>query len=169
MAKCASCGTIIVFGGKKQGDLRFCSDKCYGQKVFLQTASQVPEDVVRRRVEEVHLGTCPICKGRGPCDAHTSYRVWAFFRISRWYSVAQISCRSCGVKSQLKSIAFSFFLGWWSPFGLIMTPVQIIRNIMEIKSNQPLLRPSPRLEQLVRNDIAKQMLVNQHAIQTKMS
>ena len=28
MATCASCGTTILFGGKKIGDKRFCDDKC---------------------------------------------------------------------------------------------------------------------------------------------
>jgi ribosomal protein L24E len=29
MAKCAYCGAMVVFGGKKDGNLRFCNSKCW--------------------------------------------------------------------------------------------------------------------------------------------
>ena len=42
----------------------------------------------------------------------------------------QISCRRCGLKSQAAGAAFPLVLGWWGfPWGLVVTPVQIGRNI----------------------------------------
>lgn len=33
MAKCGYCGTTILFGGKKDGDLRFCNDECHAKRI----------------------------------------------------------------------------------------------------------------------------------------
>ena len=35
MAKCNACGQIILFGGVREGDMRFCNAKC-AEKVALE-------------------------------------------------------------------------------------------------------------------------------------
>jgi hypothetical protein len=42
MARCAYCNTVILFGGVKDGDLRFCNETCHQQGQFLLVADQVP-------------------------------------------------------------------------------------------------------------------------------
>ncbi len=155
MATCAYCGSTILFGGKKDGDLRFCNDSCYQKGFLVAVSNQVPDHLVQQHMQEVHMGNCPKCNGRGPIDVHTSYRVWSMFLVTSWNSIPQISCRSCGIKSQLTGIAFSGLLGWWGiPWGIIITPVQIVRNIAGIISGPDPLKPSPRLENLVRLNLA---------------
>jgi hypothetical protein len=55
-------------------------------------------------------------------------------------------------------------LGWWGfPWGLIMTPVQIGKNIFGIVKSPDDSKPSEKLENLVRANIASQMLKDQQA------
>ena len=130
MAKCAYCGTTIIFGGSRQGDLRFCNNECRNAGTLLNVSQQLPADIVREQMWAFHQGNCPKCGGRGPVDVHMSYRVWSALVVTSWSSRPHLSCRSCGVKSQLEDAAFSLVLGWWGfPWGLIATPIQVGRNL----------------------------------------
>ena len=164
MARCANRGAIIISGGKKLGDLRFCGDSCYQRGAVSRAAVQIPDHVLRKAVNEVHMGMCPKCQGRGPLDAYTSYTVWSALFVTRYGQSTAILCRACGVKEMRAAIASSLLLGWWGfPFGLIMTPVQIGRNIKRLSSTPSHLRPSPELESVVRMNLASQALQSLHA------
>ena len=158
MAKCSYCGTSIIFGGKRQGDLRFCNDKCQGAGILLSVSQQLPNDLIQPKVWEVHQGNCPRCSGRGPVDVHTSYQIWSALLLTSWKSRPHICCRSCGIKRQLGDAAFSLVLGWWGfPWGFILTPVQICRNLIGIARGVDPAKPSPELERLLRISIASQI------------
>jgi len=111
MAKCNYCGSTILFGGKRQGDLRFCNATCAGRGSLLLISRQVPENIVNEAVLRVHQGLCPKCGGTGPVDVHVHHRVWSALVLTSWKSAPQISCRSCGVKSQMGDSVFSLVLG----------------------------------------------------------
>ena len=69
---------------------------------------------------------------------------------------APVSCRSCAVKAKVTDSVVSLVAGWWGfPWGLVMTPVQLGRNIIG------LVRPSdtmgPSLEKAVRTMIAARL------------
>ena len=118
MAKCAYCGTTILFGGKRDGDLRFCNQKCFQKSDVVRFAQRLPDDVVQKEAATVHQGTCPRCQGPGPVDVHVSYRVWSAIHVTQWSSRPQISCRSCGVKSKVRDMLYCLALGWWGvPWG----------------------------------------------------
>ncbi len=68
MAQCAYCSTTIILGGKKEGDLRFCNDKCVERGFVLIVADQIPPEMLNEAVTEVHQGVCPACGGPGPID-----------------------------------------------------------------------------------------------------
>ena len=130
MAVCKTCNTTILFGGKQAGGMRFCNDVCLDKGQVLITAAALDPATVEAAAWEVHRGLCPQCGGSGPVDLHTSHQVWSLLLISSWKSLPRVSCRACGVRKQLGAILFSFFLGWWGfPWGLLMTPVQIVRNV----------------------------------------
>ncbi|MCB1231228.1 MAG: hypothetical protein KDN19_13220 [Verrucomicrobiae bacterium] len=156
MAKCDYCGTSILFGGVKDGDLRFCNDQCHAGGQLLAIAQQIPPDLLEETVRETHQGNCPKCRGRGPVDVHTSHRVWSALLLTNWSSRPQVCCRSCGVKSKLGDMVFSGVLGWWGfPWGIIVTPVQIIRNFFGMFGGPDPARPSKELEHFVRLMIAE--------------
>jgi hypothetical protein len=162
MAKCDYCGSTIIFGGKRQGELRFCNDRCRGNGGLLLISRQLPENVVHESVWKVHQGICPKCQGAGPIDVHISHRVWSALFLTSWKSIPQVSCRSCGVKGQLGSTAFSLALGWWGfPWGFIVTPVQIVRNVAGMLGGPDPTKPSPHLERLIRLNIAAQAVAAQ--------
>ena len=151
MAKCDYCASSILFAGSRQGTLRFCNDSCRRLGAVLSASSRLPDNVVQQRVWSIHHGSCPRCGGSGPVDVHTSHRVWSALVITKWSSKLQVSCRSCGVKQQLSNAATSLVLGWWGfPWGLVMTPVQVSRNLVGVFRGSDASKPSAQLEKLVR-------------------
>jgi hypothetical protein len=155
MAKCGYCGTTILLGGKKAGGERFCNDQCLQKGVLLTVADQVPEEAVQDYIHKVHSGECPKCQGRGPVDVHTSHRVWSALVITSWGSRPQVCCQSCGSKSKIGDMFFSLLLGWWGfPWGLFITPVQVVRNLAGLVGGQDPSKPSEQLEKMLRLELA---------------
>lgn len=168
MASCAFCGTTIVFGGVKDGDLRFCNQACYQKGGALRLSREIPKDIVADQLRLIHRGRCPKCKGSGPVDVHTSFRVYSALIFTRWNSIPNVSCRSCGIKSQLGDTVFSLVLGWWGfPWGLLMTPVQVGKNIYGMIKGPDEMKPSAKLENVVRVGIASQLIKNQNVNKEK--
>src|SRR6185312_9761288 len=125
MATCAGCGTTILFGGSRQGDLRFCNDKCRGAGVVRAAAASVPDAVVAPRVWEIRNGRCPVC------------------------------CGPCATRARVKDALFSLAFGWWGfPWGLIWTPMQIGKNVMAIVRAEDAATPSQALVEVVRLQMA---------------
>jgi hypothetical protein len=158
MSKCSYCGTTILLGGVRQGNLQFCNTRCQQSAYLLQLAQTVPADVLERQMQEVFRGNCPKCNGLGPIDVHKVHQVWSALILTRWSSAQQVSCKSCATKSQLGGMFFSLALGWWGfPWGLILTPVQVVRNIAEICSGPDPAQPSPALRNLVLVNLGAKM------------
>jgi DNA-directed RNA polymerase subunit RPC12/RpoP len=156
MAKCDYCGSRILFGGAREGDLRFCNAKCQQTGSLMKVSQQIPDETIRKRLWDVHLGLCPVCHGNGPVDVHTAHQVWSALVVTTWKSQPRISCRSCGVKSQVQGLLISLVAGWWGfPWGLILTPVQITRNLVGMVRGPEPMKPSPQLEKLVRLGVAR--------------
>jgi len=155
MKSCAACGTTIVFGGVEEDDRPYCNESCAEQGLLLEQATSVPEAELRRAVEKVHEGPCPLCSGAGPVDVHKSYRVWSGIVITAWSTRQTIGCRRCGVKQQLLDILYSGLCGWWGRLGVILTPIQIARNITALISPPSPYSPSEELERSVRLQLAR--------------
>jgi len=166
MAKCDYCGSTIIFGGKRDANGRFCNQKCQGRGGLLALSRQIPEAAVQERVWKFHQGPCPKCSRSGPVDVHVTHKVWSALYLTSWSSTPQASCRSCGMKSQLGGAFFSLVLGWWGfPWGLLVTPIQIGRNLLAIARPPEPSRPSAQLEKIVRMTMASQTLRQQSAPQ----
>jgi hypothetical protein len=163
MAACNYCGTTILFGGIKEGDRRFCGKDCHRKGHSLVLAeSKIPQEFITRKTIQIHQGQCPKCNGHGPVDVHTSHRVYSLLFMTSWKSIPEICCRSCGVKRQVGGAVFSALLGWWGfPWGLIMTPVQIVRNIKAIVTYSENSRPSDKLAHAVKGWLAQQLIEKQ--------
>lgn len=162
MASCAYCGTTILFGGVKENDLRFCNQECFQKGRVVALSRSIPKNVVDEQVRSIHRGVCPKCKGSGPVDVHTSHRVYSALVVTSWRSIPGVSCRSCGIKSQAGNMLYCLLLGWWGfPWGIIMTPVQIVRNIAGMTKGPDETKPSDKLENLVRIHLASQAVQGQ--------
>ena len=162
MAKCSYCGTGILFGGKTEGTLRFCNARCQGMSTLMSMASQLPPETIEESVRLTHSGNCPRCNGRGPVDVHTSHRVWSALLVTSWSSRPQVCCHTCGWKSKLNDTLYCLLLGWWGfPWGLIMTPVQVGRNLFGLTTSPDVAKPSESLRTLVRVHMARSLLQKQ--------
>ncbi len=158
MAKCGYCGTTILLGGVKGDGQRFCNDECHQKGMLVAIANQREPGEGEAGGAEEREGQWPGCGGRGPVDVSVAYKVWSMILMTQWSSVAQISCRSCGRKSQAWYLFYSLVVGWWGfPWGLIMTPIQIVRNIAALFRGYDPLRPSPELENVVRLSIGSKV------------
>ena len=154
MAKCAYCGTLILFGGERRGHLRFCNEECLENGVVVRIAESLPDDEVRRRALAVHQGICPRCLGPGPVDARVSYRVWSLLIMTTLQHMPMISCRSCAVKTLWRDIVFCLFFGWWSLEGMVVTPILLFRNIASLVFPPDPSQPSPALASMIRTNMA---------------
>lgn len=153
MAACDACGTTILFGGVRDGDQRYCNANCARRGAEMLGADRVPESAVERQAREIHQGNCPKCGGPGPVDVHKSHSVYSFLVMTRWATKPQVCCRGCGRKSQVVGAVSSLALGWWGfPWGLLLTPVQVGKNVGGIlgMSGPDPSTPSADLRKIVR-------------------
>jgi hypothetical protein len=150
MAVCTYCGSKILFGGKKDGDRRFCNDMCYNKNICMDYTKKIPQNVVTKYIKTIHDGNCPKCNGPGPVDIFMSYRVWSVIFLTKWTDIPQKCCHRCAIKSNIGNGLFSLFFGWWGfPAGIIVTPIQIIRNIIAIFKIPDPSKPSKKLETML--------------------
>jgi hypothetical protein len=163
MAKCANCGNSIWFGGVNAEGRSFCNRTCQ-RNAYLAFSAQVPAEQIDTLVRQVHGGACPKCKGRGPVSLHRHHQVWSAIFMTRWVTMTQISCRRCARKAQALSALQSGLLGWWGfPWGLIMTPIQLGKNIYAMLARQDDSKPSRELETAIRLNVASQLLRSQRS------
>jgi hypothetical protein len=149
--RCAYCDTWIMFGGNRLGQLRFCTDSCRQSGIQLSASHEIPDHVVNERVWSVFNGICPKCGGPGPVDVHRSHRVVSALVVTSSNNRLTMSCRSCANKEKIRDTLLTFGLGWWGvPWGVIMTPIQIGRNLTALFSRSGTGQPSTHLQKLVR-------------------
>jgi len=159
MARCSACNSTILFGGKRDANGRFCNQNCQARGALLAVANQIPPALVQEQIWKVHQGTCPKCGGAGPIDVYVSHTIWSALVLTSWRSTPEVSCRSCGRKSQWLGVASSALLGWWGfPWGLLMTPIQIGRNLAGIGRSVDASSPSPEFEKAVRIQLATHVI-----------
>jgi len=162
MSKCGYCGSTILMGGVRAGGQVFCNRKCFQDAHVLTASQQIPSDVLDQKVQEVWAGNCPECKGPGPADLHKAYQVWSAIVTTRWSTKPRICCRSCATKRQIAGAVSSLIVGWWGiPWGLILTPVQIARDIAGIFGGPDKSRPSEGLRRAVLVTLGKRIAANQ--------
>jgi hypothetical protein len=171
MAKCDGCGASILFGGVREGHLRFCKQNCRQHNAHVveihEVAAEISDDQLQSPLLEVFEGPCPQCGGTGPIDIHTSHSVWSALVTTSWKSTPRLSCHGCGAKAKLWGIAFSSAFGWWGfPWGLILTPIQVGRNLLGLMTFEK-LQPSDQLSQHVRLLLASQIV--QHRLHQQAS
>ena len=163
MAACAACNTTILFGGVREGNDRYCNADCHSRGYLLTIARQIPQDVIREHTNAVYRGMCPVCHGPGPVEVHRSYRIWSALILTSWRTVPRISCRRCALKAQAGGATLSLLFGWWGfPWGFIMTPIQIGRNVAAMfRNSSEQNAPSAELEQAIGMTLASQFAQRQ--------
>jgi hypothetical protein len=151
MASCSYCDSFILLGGKTDQTGRYCNAKCQQAGNLLALSNQIQPQELDRMVDEVRHSNCPRCGGPGPVDVHKAHQVVSALILTTWSSSPQLSCKSCGTRRQLVAMLVSGLFGWWGiPWGLVMTPVQIARNIADMTGGPKSDAPSALLHKFVR-------------------
>lgn len=147
--KCYYCGKLIFFGATHKNGYTFCDPECQ-YAAYRQIAYHISEADVRRQVGAIHASACPYCGGPGPTDVYISHRILSAIIFSFIQSTPHICCRRCGRVEQLKDLLASLFLGWWGfPWGILVTPIHIVRNIIELLKRGDPSKPSNTLYALI--------------------
>jgi hypothetical protein len=140
--------------GTTLGFLHSREETC-GDRGELESTSPSKQDTIAEQVRSIHQGRCPKCGGPGPVDIHTSHQVWSAIFFTTWRTQKELCCKSCGVENQVGAVLFCVLLGWWGfPFGLILTPIQIIRNLWAIFCGPDPRYPTKALRKRVQATLA---------------
>ena len=159
MSECSNCGKFILFGGRTLDGYRYCGAGCAQRHPLLRAAERVPAQVLQQYVEQWRQGACPKCKrSTAPIDVYPHHRVHSFILMTQWSTRRQVCCRRCGRRDQLLSTLYSASLGWWGfPWGLLLTPIQVGRNVAGLLRSTP-VRASADFERVVRLQLAQRQL-----------
>lgn len=77
--------------------------------------------------------TCPICKENTGISYIVLKEIKGFIIISTTKNVQVIGCKSCIENKMMETNKSNLIFGWWSlPFGIIRTPIILIRNHLRI-------------------------------------
>ncbi len=160
MKKCSACGKRIALGGEAFVDQLYCNEKC--RKAGLLEASEryLSHDIIMERVMDIHHGPCPMCGKEGPNDVQWHYTVWSAIFVTSHKDQPDICCRGCGIKKKWSGVLFSGTLGWWGfPFGLLLTPAQLVRNFVSMAKSPVHGKPSRELMDMIRMEMGAMALL----------
>lgn len=156
---CPTCGLSVLFGGVKDGDKKYCSKKCYEADDVNRVAKEIPNEAVVKLTEKIRNDRCPECQGPGPVDVHKSYSIYSIILFTSYKTNEHIVCRGCAKKKQLLDLLSSTLFGWWGiPFGLIVTPIQILKNIIAFFRNPGQNMPTDLMTQRIRQVLAAEKI-----------
>lgn len=152
MSLCAYCNADLIFHCYRANGKAYCNTSCCKQdEVRTVRISAIPPQLLEQELRQLHQGKCPRCQGPGPVDFHHSYRVISVVVSSFHEDREHLCCRRCGLKAQASDLLLTLVIGWWDIHrsGLVMTPVQILRNLWAMINAPDPLFPSAKLRRFV--------------------
>jgi hypothetical protein len=154
MATCDCCGTYYTFGGLRTGRYAFCNGTCQSHGSVLVALDEMPPQYVADYIDTAHRSDCPSCGRPGPVDLRRSHWAWSAIIVTRWGTDQRIECAPCGRLRQARAMALLLLVGWWGvPFGLVLTPVQLVRNVIALMQSSK--QPSADFARLMRLELAR--------------
>jgi hypothetical protein len=160
LGTCQTCGATILFGGVTRDGMKFCKEACAASSVVLNSTKNFTGKMITDRARAIFESECPVCRRPGPLEIYRSHRVISLLVVSFWQTTPRLSCRSCGKNAQLIDLTITSLFGWWGiPHGIIMTPIQIVRNVGGLCAAAP-TAPSKELEVFARQSMAAEELAN---------
>jgi hypothetical protein len=141
----------------KAGSYLFCSGICHDNGRVLEVLDNVPPSDVMEYVANARRAPCATCGNAGPIDVWSSFRARSVVFYTSWSTVKKLECRSCARKRQWGDLSYSLVAGWWGvPWGIFVTPVQVIRNIIALLQGNR-TEPSRRFQQVIKIDLARKL------------
>ncbi|MDE3071660.1 MAG: hypothetical protein KGJ63_02880 [Pseudomonadota bacterium] len=128
-------------------------------------AASVSAQEIDRLAFELRSRRCLSCDSKEPVDVFPSYFVYSVVLWTSWRKKRNLSCRSCGRKRQAKELAASLLLGWWGfPFGLVVTPIIVLANVIGMVRNPLGKEPGNELKEYARLVAAHEIWKQQHGV-----
>ncbi len=146
--ECDYCGkSLRLLGSVKDGGQKFCSNDCLRTSRLMEAAVDIPEKDIQEFAYSLRRGPCPNCREKKrDIEIRKYYWVWSAAIFTQWGVSTKVCCKTCGVKANLASILGCVALGWWGiPWGILMTPVQVLRNLSELLRRIDKNKPSDEL------------------------
>jgi hypothetical protein len=156
MPQCDYCGEGFRLFGMNRGRYRFCGGLCYERGAVLERLDQIAPAAVDAYIENTRTGQCPTCNRSARLNIYESHQVYSVLVYTRWSTEFHYCCQLCGRKRQREDLVTSLLVGWWGvPFGLIITPIQVLRNVMAMSRLSD--ETSPRLARSARLQLAERL------------
>ncbi|MDI9239559.1 hypothetical protein QLQ15_11655 [Lysobacter sp. LF1] len=153
MGTCYTCKQTIALGGIKAHGFRFCSKACHAQKAsFLERLAAIPQQEVEIEAARMRTeGRCARCGCSRGVEVHHALFVWSVILVTFTRKNTITACIACARKQQALWTIGTLLAGWWGiPFGLIMTPVATITNVVHLIRSHTRSKPSAALKEYVR-------------------
>jgi len=137
--QCPECGALVLAGGVKvDGGKAYCRQSCADRGIVRRCAHVIPPDVVRDEAMRVRVGACPNChRQSGPIESRMVHWVVGMINVTWWHDESFLSCRACHRKRLLTRSIRMVLFGWWSVYGIFMTPVRLVKNVMSWRRADP--------------------------------
>jgi len=157
---CDNCGKHAGRNAIRDAGQKFCSRTCWRAARLNEAAVDVREEDVQRLARDIRDGRCPRCGRRSsPVEVRQARWVWSALFLTRWGTTASTCCKSCGDTDQLVALLKCLALGWWGfPWGLLITPVQMLANIVGLLQRRDPPSPTHALVEVARMKLAAQLL-----------
>lgn len=157
--ECDFCNSSAKHSAVLNEGQRFCSNSCLQNARLLEVSEDIPKETILHHASKIKEGVCPLCQqSSSKTEVRRYYRVWSAVVLTEWAERSHICCHSCGWKTNLESIIFCMLFGWWGiPWGLIITPGQIISNIAEMFRAKAESSPSEELLRAARLELAAKL------------
>lgn len=154
--KCDYCDSSAIISYIINDGQRFCSTACLENARLMELSEDIPSEEIINFAYDLKNGECPDChRNDSKIETRKHYRVWSAVIITSSTKQTHVCCKSCGRKINFESIMFCLVFGWWGiPWGILITPVQIILNIAEIFNAADDKIPSDDLVQRARIGLA---------------
>jgi hypothetical protein len=109
---------------------------------------------LRQSRHKHHSGSCGENRS---IDVYKSYRIWSALVYSQWREGQYVACQRCARAQQAADLALCLTAGWWSPWGLFITPFFAAFNIAGLVHHPDPGQPSERFRKLTRLNLARHL------------
>jgi hypothetical protein len=157
--ECDFCGSSARFSAILDEGQRFCSKSCLRNARLLEVAEDISAEEIQGHAWRIKNSPCPECQqSSSKTEVPKYYRVWSAIVLTEWTKRTHICCHSCARKTNFGSLVFCSLFGWWGvPWGVIITPAQIVANISEMLSPKADPAPSEELLQAAKLQLAAKL------------
>lgn len=156
--QCDYCGESTAFGSIRSAGQRFCSKICRDHSALLVKSIDLAPDLIAEHAMQIKFGDCPQCGVAGrDVDMRYVHHLIGALVFTHYSRKAELRCRGCARRANLWAASGCLLFGWWSLYGLFMTPVFIVRNLRAAFSRRVEVEPSADLLMRARLDLARIM------------